>query len=102
MTKVVAFDIDGALTTDEGIRRYKEALKTDAKVGIVSARSVNNIMEFMLDNNIEADFVRSAQLKGMELRRIESRFQPDEMIYYGSWFRDRVHARLSGWEYRQI
>lgn len=100
--KVIAFDVDGALTEDEGMSEYTRVKNQENTVGIVSARSMTGINEFIVNNNIKPDFRRSSMLKVRELRSIMDEFEAEEYIYYGSWLRDRVAANLAGWQYRKI
>lgn len=102
MTDVIAFDIDGVLTSTHGIREFNDLQEEDNVVGIVSARSREGIISFIVENNLDPDFIRSSKLKGMELRQIRDSRTGDNYIYYGSWLRDRIHAVVAMWEYRQI
>lgn len=98
MSDVVAFDIDGVLTTDEGIKLYRE-LKSDPSVSVhvVTARNKTMARDFVFQNDLEPDSLHHTQLKGQALSNIS-----DSGTYYGSWARDRVHARVAGWDYEQI
>lgn len=100
--RVIAYDIDGVLTTHEGINEYRRREDNDDITGIVSARTSRDIESFINDKNISPDFKESALLKGIKLRRLKSKHDADEYIYYGSWFKDRVQAAIAGWEYKQI
>lgn len=102
MSRVIAFDIDGVLTEREGIEIYRNLQEGDDTVGIVSARSRDNTIEFMVENDLSSDFMRSSPFKGSELAKIRKEFSADEYIYYGSWLRDRIHASIARWEYKQI
>lgn len=98
---VVAFDIDGVLTRDEGMqifRRFKR--RDDTTVGIVSSRPQGSINNFIERNNLDVSFAKSAFVKSIPLRSIKESFDDERYIYYGSWFRDRVASKVSGWEYR--
>lgn len=102
MTDIIAFDIDGALTKNEGMLRYTNATQMFDRVGIVSARSEDEIKTFIEENNIDPDFVKSAQLKGMVLRQLSRKYNPDKKVYVGSWPRDRMHALLAQWNYEEL
>lgn len=98
MPEVVAFDIDGVLTTDEGMELYRE-FKADPNVSVhvVTARNKTLARDFVFQNDLEPDSLHYTQLKGQALSNIS-----DSGTYYGSWARDRVHARVAGWDYKQI
>lgn len=102
MVRVVAFDIDGALTEPMGIELFKKFRDEGDIVGIVSARPRDSVIEFIVDNNLDPEFVRSTPFKGTELRKIKDNRSGEEYIYYGSWLRDRIHAVIAGWKYEQI
>lgn len=98
MTQVFAFDIDGALTEQEGITKFRTLMeREDVRVGIVSARTEENANEFIQENNLKPDFVKTGVLKGRLLGEVA-----DEGVYVGSWARDRFHAKMAGWDYTQI
>lgn len=102
--EVIAFDIDGALTEQGGVERFKE-LQTDDNVivGIVTARSIDDRNQFVRENNLNPDFARSTRIKYKELNQIQNVFlNADNFIYIGSWFRDRFAAWIAGWEYKQL
>lgn len=102
MTKLVAFDIDDALTDEDGMNKWQEKKEEADYIGIVSARPPEGIDWFLSGNDIDADFIRSSILKGMELRKLAREYDTDEKLYFGSKMKDRVHARLAGWEYKQL
>jgi len=104
--RIVAFDIDGVLTTEQGMEKYNE-LHSDPNVvlGIITARDKQSAIEFTKENNLQGSFtfLRSTQLKGEEMRNVKRLFSnAQSYTYYGSWFRDRAHAFLAGWEYKQL
>lgn len=102
--RIAVFDIDGTLTTDEGMEQYKKEKRKapTTVVGIVSARSQASIDEFVEENDLKPDFARSAKLKGIQLWQLKHEWTPDEMIYYGSWVRDRAHSLLAGVDYQEF
>lgn len=102
--KVIAFDIDGALDTDEGLRLYKAVRnENNTIVGIITARRTQSALSFTRNNNTDPAFLRTGPFKGRHMREIRDNFpNADSYIYYGSWFRDRVHSFVSGWEYREL
>lgn len=102
MVDVIAFDVDGALTEQKGIELFKKFRDGGDIVGIVSARPKDNVMDFIVENNISPDFMRSTPFKGTELRKIRQNRTGENYIYYGSWLRDRIHATIAGWEYEQL
>ena len=98
MTRAVGFDIDGVLTTDEGMELYQEMKDDpDVTVHIVTARNRTLARDFVFQNQLEPNSIHPTQFKGRALRGIA-----DSGTYYGSWFRDRIHARAAGWEYEQL
>lgn len=99
---IVAFDVDGVLTKEQGLEKFKEAHEYADLVGIVSARSHDHIIELTVDEKLDPDFVRSAQLKGKALRKLSRKFDADEKMYVGSWFRDRMHAKTANWNYQEM
>lgn len=95
---VYAFDIDGALTSKEGLERYREVKDLrNVRVGVVSARSKRSALNFLDKTGLQPDFIRTGAMKGRILRDIS-----DSGVYIGSWVRDRFHAKVAGWEYSQI
>jgi len=95
---VHAFDIDGALTKEEGKQQFRELQnKRFVGVGIVTARPEGDMQTFIEENNLQPDFARSGTFKGRILMGVS-----DNGTYHGSWFRDRVHASLAGWEYEEV
>lgn len=94
----VAFDIDGALTKDEGMELYQEMKEDpDVSVHIVTARNRAMARDFVFQNQLDPQSLQHTQLKGRALGRISQ-----SGTYYGSWFRDRIHAKVAGWEYEQL
>lgn len=106
MADLVAFDIDGVLTKEEGMDiLLEQAQTTDNIVGIITARPEIERKEFVFGKGLcakELDFATSATFKGRAMRSLEERFNTSSGVYYGSWTRDRVHAALAGWEYHQL
>jgi len=103
MARVVAFDIDGSLSTQEGAELYQKLKREGATVGIVTARGPIRAQQFVDDRGMSPDFVRSAYiLKGQKLSEIKDQYPADSYTYYGSWSRDRIHAKIAGWEYKEI
>lgn len=101
--ELVAFDIDGVLTTREGLTEYKQFMSRDnTTLGVVSARNRDSIDEFIEQSGVKTDFRRSSKLKGITLMNLSDMYNPDEKVYYGSWAKDRVQALLAGWEYKQL
>lgn len=101
--RVIAFDIDGALTTREGMRLWNEQKdRAGHTLGIVSARNEDEIEQFIQDSNISPEFTRSTRLKGVTLSNMKDEFDADEFLYVGSWTRDRLAAVIGGWEYQEL
>lgn len=102
---IVAFDIDGALTDDGAVGLYRRTQhRRNVKVGIVTARTKRSAQEFVQETDLDTDFLMATQFKGQALQEVENMFSGDveQKIYYGSWARDRLHARIAGWEYKQL
>ena len=96
MQKHVAFDIDGTLTTDEGMSKFWEyQFDGDYTVGIISARPMTSIEQFIEDEGLTPMFVESTLMKNRAMDRIA-----DEGIYYGDRMVDKGYARMAGWEFR--
>lgn len=101
--KVTAFDIDGALTEAGHVQMFKELQnKRNHSVGIITARPRVEMQRFVEETNLQPDFAHSVGLKGIKMMDIEEQMPADQYKYYGSWFRDRIHATVSGWEYEQL
>lgn len=100
---IYAFDIDGVLTEDEGMELYNETVgKPGVEVGIVTARDKAETEAFIRDNNLDPAFVDAVDLKFNELMVIKRASDAEEFVYVGSYIRDRIAARVSGWEYIQV
>lgn len=102
--KVIAFDIDGALTDEGGVETYRSFSERGQFItGIVTSRTKSRMNDFIEKNNLETDFEVSAHLKGQALTAIANDHpEADEYMYYGSWIRDRLHSRIAGWQYKQL
>lgn len=100
---VYAFDIDGVLTNQEGMQLFNEVKRrSGTAVGIVTTRSREGLEKFVSDNNLNPDFIDSTTFKAHRLSTIKRSRDADELVYVGSWFRDRVATRLAGWKYQQV
>lgn len=98
---VSVFDIDGVLTKQKGIDKFREAKASGNTVGIISARSQQSINKFVEDAGIIPDFTKSSQFKGQSLMRVKMEYGED-VTYYGSWARDRVHSFVADVNYVQL
>lgn len=102
-TKVVAFDIDGALTKEEGVEKFNEEKLMGNYVCIVAARPPSMMRDFIKSSSIKPCFAKSAPIfKGQRLRMIKRDTTADKYVYYGSWERDGIHALFAGWEYKEL
>lgn len=97
---VVAFDIDGTLTEDEVLKAYRE-LKNRNKIttGIVTRRTPRLAQQFIEQNNLQPDFVRSRVVKSIAFNSLEDGLDGDKFIYVGNRFTDKWYAVLSGWQF---
>lgn len=93
---VIAFDIDGVLTKEEGIEEYRKFAQRDVETGVITARRELRALKFTSDNNLEPDFLITTRFKGRAMRQLGMG------TYFGSGIRDRVKAKLAGWEYKQL
>lgn len=84
------------------MEKFRKAQQRADLVGIVSARSKDNIITFTVEENITPDFVRSSKFKGRALRKLARKYNPDTKIYIGSWFRDKMHAKAAAWKYKEL
>lgn len=100
--RLIAYDIDGALTKEGGLRQFKQDKRSGAIVGIVTSRTDGGMEEFIEDENLDPDFAESAVFKGYALRKISRRHEAEDKLYYGSWFKDGIQAFVGGWKYKQI
>lgn len=99
---VIAYDIDGVLTSEEGRMDFKRSLESENTVGIVTARSESEAKRFIEEQMMNPAFVRSTNIKFMTLDKLKAEIEDDKYVYIGSWMRDKIAAKLAGWEYRQL
>lgn len=104
VTQVIAYDIDGVLTTTKGLNKYKsDHMDDDNAVGIVTARKGPRKTDFITEISPAPDFTSKTRAKTFELQKIKREFpDADEYIYYGSNVRDRIAATTARWTFRSL
>lgn len=103
MTEVIASDIDGTLTSEGVMDLYQQASdNSNIVAGIITRRPPRLRDNFIKENDIDADFQRSAVLKSFVMEQIENRYDADSYTYVGNRITDNFHSRISGWEFIQI
>lgn len=102
--KIVAFDLDGTLQTEEGLRFYREQKNRDnTKVGILTAGDVSEAKKFAKEKNLDPDFVMRGIIKSIRLVVIAGEIDTSKQhIYVGDRVTDRMAAVLAGWEFKDI
>lgn len=99
---LIAYDIDGVLTSAEGRSDFNTARKTENTVGIVTARSESSMQQFIGEQGFNPDFARSTNVKFKTLMNLEEEFGTGDVLYVGSGLRDKMAAKIAGWDYKQI
>lgn len=102
VTRVIAYDIDGALTQEQTLNQYKADHRDDENaVGIVTSRTGARKQDFVTNITPAPDFVNKTRVKALELAKIKREFpDAEEYIYVGSNQRDRVAAGTARWQFR--
>jgi hypothetical protein len=102
VTQVIAYDIDGVLTTTEGLNQYKsDHMDDDNAVGIVTGRTRERKEDFITSISPAPDFTSKTRAKAFELRKIKREYPDAETyLYVGSNARDRIASVTAGWDSR--
>lgn len=104
---VVAYDIDGALTKKSVRDGFIEDSNTKKVTpGVITSRSKREMDEFFAfhpDILVNSEFNVPARVKVTALRNVKAEYPwADKYIYKGSWVRDKLAAKLAGWEYSAL
>lgn len=97
---LMAYDIDGVLTSSEGRADFNTARKSENAVGIVTARSEESMNSFIEENGLNPDFARATNIKFRTLMELDDEYGEEEKFYVGSGARDRVASKIAGWNFR--
>lgn len=101
--RIVLFDLNGTLNTDEGLEYYrKQANRDDTSVGILTANALIAARMFIDDNGLEPDIVSRSFLKSKELLLISLRYDVKQKVYVGNMPTDELASNIAGWEYISV
>lgn len=101
--RIVLFDLNGTLDTEEGLEFYKEQKRMEnTHVGVLTSNALVLADTFISENDIEPDSINRGFIKSKEMILMSLRLNPDEQIYVGDAFTDRFAARIAGWEYIDV
>jgi len=101
-SKVVAFDYNGTLNTEDGLRYYKQQKsRSNTVVGILTANLVLNAKRFTDKEDITPDFIRRGFLKAPQLKLIEYQVG-SQHLYVGNSLNDKIAAHIAGWVYIDV
>jgi len=92
----IAFDIDGTLTESHVISIYR-SLEDKYDIAIVTRRTPPLADEFITEEGLSPDIVRSGAIKSIPLSNIEGTGEVN--VYIGNRLTDYLFASLSGWKF---
>lgn len=104
---VEGYDIDGVLTEEENREKFLKSAETKKVIPIIiTGRNDKELGEFLqkhpeIEEKSRAEF--NGSIKIQRLREAKEKWPlADRHIYYGSWIRDRIIAKIAGWEFKQL